>query len=182
MHVIHVGDFYPKIVNDEAENNSSPDVTPEAGSVLALVISLFGQSLFEELVGNDAGLREAVHAFSNFDIDPSLFVDQVSEVVFNNDFFGDDFESETHVFWIGHRSVQVEVGQVDAEEHGARCADGGVDEEFGGEKVCSGGARVSGKIDEIPADRQSSAIDLFFLQADVAADATVGGSLVFRDL
>ncbi len=65
---------------------------------------------------------------------------------------------------------------------GARCADGGVDEEFGGEKVRSGGARVSGKIDEIPADRQSSTIDLFFLQADVAADATVGGSLVFRDL
>ncbi len=131
--------------------------------MLALVISLLGQSLFEELVGNDAGLREAVRAFSIFDIDPSLFVDQVSEVVFNNDFFGDDFESEAHVFWFGHRSVQVEVGQVGAEEHGARCADGGVDEEFGCEKVRGGGACVPGKIDEISSDCQSSAIDFFLL-------------------
>ena len=163
VHVIHVGDFYPKTVDDEAENNTLPDVMPVARSVLALVISLFGQSLFAELVGDDAGLREAVHAFSNFDIDPSLFVDQVPEVVFYDDFFGDDFESEAHVFWIGHRSVQVEVGQVDAEEHGARCADGGVDEEFGCEKVRGGGARVPGKIDEIPANCQSSAIDFFLL-------------------
>ena len=153
VHVIHVGDFYPKIVNDEAENNTSPDVAPEARSVLALVISLFGQSFFEELVGDDSGLREAVHSFSNFDIDPSFFVDKVSEVVLYDDFFGDDVKSEAHVFWIGHRSVQVEVCQVDAEEHGSRCTDGGVDEEFGGEKVRGGGAHVPGKIDEIPADR-----------------------------
>ena len=57
-----------------------------------------------------------------------------------------------HVFRISHQSVKVEVGQVNAEEHGARCADGGVDEEFGGEKVRGGGARVSGKIDEITAE------------------------------
>jgi hypothetical protein len=131
--------------------------------VLALVVTLFGQSLFEELVGNDAGLGEAVHAFSNFDIYPSLFVDQVPEVVFYNNLFGDDLESEAHVFQIGHRCVQVKVGQVNDEEHSAWCADGGVDEEFGGEKVRGGGARVSGKIDEITADRQSSAIDFFLL-------------------
>ena len=105
------------------------------------------------MVGDDAGLREAVHSFSNFDIDPSFFVDQVSEVVFYDDFFGDDFESEAHVFSIGHQSVQVEVCQVDAKEHGSQCTDGGVDEEFGGEKVRGGGARVPGKINEIPAVR-----------------------------
>jgi len=153
VHVLHVGDFYPKIVDDEAENNTSPDVTPEARSVLALVVALFGQSLFEELVGNDAGLGEAIHSFSNFNVYPSFFVDQVLEVVFYDDFFRDDVESEAHVFRIGHRSVKVEVGQVNAKEHGARCADGGVDEEFGSEKVRGGGARVSGKINEITADR-----------------------------
>jgi hypothetical protein len=105
VHVVHVGYFYPEIVDDEAENNTSPDVTPEARSVLALVVTLFGQSLFEELVGNDAGLGEAVYAFSNFIVDPFFFVDQVPEVVFYNDFFRDDVESEAHVFRIGHRSV-----------------------------------------------------------------------------
>jgi len=182
VHVVHVRDFYPEIVDDEAENYIMPDVTPEAPCVLALVVTPFGQSLFEELVGDDAGLGEAVHAFSNFDIDPSVVVDQVPDVVFDDDLVRDDLESEAHVFRIGHRSVEVEVGQVNAEEHGARCADGGVDEEFGGEKVRSGGALVAGKVDDITADRQASAMDLFLLRVDVADDATVGGALVFWDL
>jgi hypothetical protein len=59
-----------------------------------------------------------------------------------------------HVFWIGHRGVKVEVGQVDAEDHGARCAYRGVDEEFGGEEVRSGSALVAGEVDEIFANRE----------------------------
>ena len=97
-------------------------MTPEARSVLALAVTLFGKSLLEELVGNDAGLGEAVHSFPNFDVDPSVFVNQVPEVVFYDDLFRDDVESEAHVFRIGHRGVEVEVGQVNAEEHCARCA------------------------------------------------------------
>ncbi len=128
VHVIHVGDFYPKIINDEAENYAAPDMTPEVRSVLALVITPFGQSLFKELVGDDAGLEEAIHAFTNFNIDPSVVVDQVPEVVFFNDLVRNDLESEAHVFRISHRSVEVEVGQVNAQEYRAWCADGGVDE------------------------------------------------------
>jgi hypothetical protein len=90
VHVVHVDYFYHKVINNKAENDTAPDVTPEAWSVLALVVTLFGQSLFEELVGDDAGLGEAVHAFANFDIDPSFYVDPVPEVVFNDDLFGDD--------------------------------------------------------------------------------------------
>ena len=91
VHVIHVGDFYPKIVNDKAENYAAPDMTPEARSVLALVITPFGQFLFKELVGDDAGLGEALHAFPNFDIDPSVVVDQVPEVVSFDDLVRDEF-------------------------------------------------------------------------------------------
>ena len=101
VHVVHVGDFYPKIVNDEAENYTTPDVRPEARCVLTLVVTSFGHSLFEELVGDDAGLREAIHAFSNFDIDPSIIVHQVPEVVFDNDLIRVDLELEVHVFRIG---------------------------------------------------------------------------------
>jgi hypothetical protein len=43
---------------------------------LALVVTLFGKSLLEELYGNDAGLGEAVHSFPDFDVDPSVFVNQ----------------------------------------------------------------------------------------------------------
>jgi hypothetical protein len=182
VHVIHVCYFYSKIIDDEAENDAAPDVMPEARSVLALVVTLFGKSLLEDLVGNDAGLGEAVHSFPNFDVDPSVFVNQVPEVVFYDDLFRDDVESEAHVFWIGHRGVEVEVGQVNAEEHGARCAYLRVDEEFGSEKVRSGSALVAREIDEITANCESSAIDLLLLRPDIADDATVGGALVFWDL
>ncbi len=77
VHVLHLGHFYSKIIEDEAENDAAPDVTPEARSVLALVIYFFGKALLEELVGEDAGLREAVHSFTDFDVDPSFFVNQV---------------------------------------------------------------------------------------------------------
>jgi hypothetical protein len=138
--------------------------------------------LLEELVGNDAGLGEAVHSFPNFDVDPSFFVNQVPEVVFYDDLFRDDVELEVHVFQIGHRDVKVEVGQVDAKEHSARCAYRGVDEEFGGEEVRSGSAFVAGEVDEISTNCESSAIDLLLLQPDIADNATVGGALVFWDL
>ena len=138
--------------------------------------------LLKELVGNDAGLGEAVHSFPNFDVDPSVFVNQVPEIVFYDDLFRDDVKLEAHVFRIGHQGVEVEVGQVDAKEHGARCAYRGVDEEFGGEEVCSGSALVAGEVNEISANRESSAIDLLLLRPAVADDATVGGALVFWDL
>ena len=91
VHVIPVGDFYSEIVNNKADNYAAPDMTPEARSVLALVITPFGQLLFEELVGDDAGLGEAIHALTNFDIDPSVVVDQVPEVVFFDDLVRDEF-------------------------------------------------------------------------------------------
>ena len=78
VHVIHVGHFYLKFVNDKAAHNATPDVAPETWSVLALVITFGGEAFFKELVGKDAGLGQAVHPFSDFDIDPSFIIDQVT--------------------------------------------------------------------------------------------------------
>ena len=141
--------------------------------MLALEVTFFGKSLLEELVGNDAGLGEAVHSFPNFDVDPSVFVNLVPKDVFYDDLLRDDVESEVHVVRIGHWCVEVEVGFVNAGESYR-----GVNEEFGGEKVCSGSALVAKEVDEITANRESSAIDLLLLQPDVADDATVGGALL----
>ncbi len=110
VHVIHVGQFYSKIINGTAEHNAMPYVAPETWGVLALVIAFGGEAFFEELVGKDAGLGQAKHLFPNFDIDPSFFVDQVGEVVFYNDLFGDDVQVEVHVLWLGHRSIEVKIG------------------------------------------------------------------------
>ena len=109
VHVIHVGHFYSKIVDNKAENNAMPDVAPETWSVLALVIAFGGEVFFEELVGKDAGLGQAVNPFLDFNIDPSFFLDHVAEVVFYGDLFRDDAKAEAQVLWLGHRSIEVKI-------------------------------------------------------------------------
>jgi hypothetical protein len=51
-------------------------MSPEAGGVLALIIAPGVETLLEELVGKNAGLREAVHTLADIDIDPSVLVGQ----------------------------------------------------------------------------------------------------------
>ena len=71
-------DFDAKVVNDETEDDTAPQVPPEARGVLALVVSFFGKALFEELVGKDAGLGEAIHPLADFNVYPSVFVNEVT--------------------------------------------------------------------------------------------------------
>jgi hypothetical protein len=75
--VIVRGVFYAKVVDNKAKHYVMPNVLPETGSVLALVISLCIEAFFEEFVGKYAGLREAIHAHPNFDVNPSLIIDEV---------------------------------------------------------------------------------------------------------
>ncbi len=77
-HVGFVCDLDAKVANNKTEDDVAPYVPPEAWGVLALVVPFLGKALFKELVGKEAGLGEAMHPFSNFDVYPSLFVDEVS--------------------------------------------------------------------------------------------------------
>ena len=70
-------DFDAEDVDDETEDDAVPHMLPEAEGVLALVVSFFGKALFEELVGKDAGLGEAIHPLTDFDVYQSVFVDEV---------------------------------------------------------------------------------------------------------
>jgi hypothetical protein len=45
-----------------------------------------------------------------------------------DDFVGDDVETEMHVLGIWHGCVEVEIGKVDAQNLGTRGSDGGIDE------------------------------------------------------
>jgi hypothetical protein len=58
--------FDPEVVNGEGELNGSGDVLPEAGRVRDLEVSEWPQTLTEELVCEDACLREAVDCFADF--------------------------------------------------------------------------------------------------------------------
>ena len=52
------------------------------------MVAVFGQMFGEFLVGNNAGLGESVHSFSNLDVDVSVY-DEIHEVVLIDDFLGD---------------------------------------------------------------------------------------------
>ena len=64
--------FDSEIVDDERELHRAPRVFPETGDARALEVTLVVEALFEKLLGQNAGLGEAVHALSHFDIDKTV--------------------------------------------------------------------------------------------------------------
>ncbi len=46
--------------------------------MLALIIAFCVEAFFEELVGEDSSLGEAVHAHPNFNVYPTLVVDEIT--------------------------------------------------------------------------------------------------------
>ncbi len=80
-------------------------------------------------------MGEAIHPLPNFDVDPAVRSDNVTKVVMDNDFFGDDVEMEMHALRVWHGGVEVEIGKVDAQKLGPRGTDGGIDEYFGRSEI-----------------------------------------------
>ena len=64
--------FHTKIINTEGKADGSPIMCPETGVDFALVVTVGLEALFEELLRNDAGLRESIHTFLNAHKDISI--------------------------------------------------------------------------------------------------------------
>ncbi len=60
-------------------------------------------------------MGKTIHPILNFDIDPAVRSDNVAKVVMVDDFVRDDVEMETHVLGVWHGGVEVEIGEVDAQ-------------------------------------------------------------------
>jgi hypothetical protein len=69
-----------------------PHVTPKSRCVYTLIIDSDGEVFLEEFVHEDAGLWEPVHTLTNFDMYPSVGIDNFVEVVFVNYFLGKDIQ------------------------------------------------------------------------------------------
>ncbi len=76
--------------------------------MLAMVIPLCIETLFKKFVYKNASLGETVHAHSDFNIYPALVIDKVAEIVFLDNFFGDEIKVKVHilVFLHGHHEVE----------------------------------------------------------------------------
>jgi hypothetical protein len=130
FHVSRAGYFDAKVVGNKAEGDVTPHVTPQSRRVLTLIVASDGKAFLEEFVCKDAGLWEPIHSLSNFDKYPSVGVDNVSEIVFVDDFLGKDVQLEAHVFIALYWDIQIEVGEVNAVEKCAGEKNCGVEKEF----------------------------------------------------
>jgi hypothetical protein len=73
-------------------------------------------------------LGKTIHPLSNLNVDPAVRSDNLAMVVMDDDFVGDDVETETHVLGIWHGGVEVEIDEVDAQRLGSRVTDGRINE------------------------------------------------------
>ncbi len=102
----------PKIINYEAEDDVTPDVAPWSQGMLAMVIPLCVETLFEQFVCKNAGLGETIHAHSNFNIYPALVIAEVVVIVFLDNFVEDEIKVKAHILVFLHGRHEVEIQEV----------------------------------------------------------------------
>ena len=64
--------FHSEVIHNEAEGNGASFVGEEAGDSFGLVVAVLGKVGDENIIGNASRLREAVHAFVDFNVDIAI--------------------------------------------------------------------------------------------------------------
>ena len=118
-----------EVVNDEGKHDGAPLVSPEAWSGGCFVVVKFGEAFSEEVVCKDAGLGEAIHAASHFEVDPAV-ADKIFESVVLNEFFGDVGDFDADVFWLVQGGVEVEIFEIEGCKASLALGEYTVDEEL----------------------------------------------------
>jgi hypothetical protein len=123
--------FDAKIIGNQCELYGSCVVLPKSWHQFALPVSMFIEAFFEEFVGQESCLREAVHAALGSDVDASIFGGFLSELIFSDDFIGDITYLDLGEFGTMKRCHEVEVGNVHHHELCPLCGDDTIEEHFG---------------------------------------------------
>ena len=87
------------------------------------------------MLGDETGLREAVHAAFNLCVDPAVGSGFLFEIVVGDDIVGEVVEFEAHELASCHWGVQIEILYVNCHEFCVGCGDDTVEEKFDGEEV-----------------------------------------------
>ncbi len=126
-----------KVVDNKGEADWVPVVTPISWCDLALPVPCLVEVLDEEVLSNNANLREAIHLALNFTEDVAICVHFVVESIFTDDVLGEQSQFHSEVLVTFHRSHEVEVLDVDSHKLCIGGGDDAVKHEFDGEEVCS---------------------------------------------
>ncbi len=85
---------------------------PKARCDLALLVAVLVESFFEEILRKVARLWETIHALLYFDIDGTVIVSQVFEVVEFDEIRREVTDFHVHVFRWVHGCVEVKILQI----------------------------------------------------------------------
>jgi hypothetical protein len=107
FNVFLVDVLYSKVVNNKGEADWAPIMTPISWCDLALLVPCLEEALGEEVLSNNAGLREAVHPALHFSEKVAICI--VTESVFIDDVLGEQFQFHSEVLVPVHGSHEVEV-------------------------------------------------------------------------
>ncbi len=77
--------FYPKVVDNDGQGDWMPLMCPQPRHCFPLGVAVLLQSFCQELLGNDARLREPVHALVDFAVDIPVGCCNVKQLIMFND-------------------------------------------------------------------------------------------------
>jgi hypothetical protein len=107
--------FDTKVIHDEAELEWTPFVVPKSRCGSSFVEVLGNKARSEKVIGKDVSLGKSVTALANFKVDPAILV-SAQEIVFLDELDRDVREFDANIFGIRHRSVQIEVLEINGAE------------------------------------------------------------------
>jgi hypothetical protein len=84
--------LHSKVINNKGEADWVPIMMPISWCDLALLVPCLVQVLGEEVLSNNAGLREAVHPASYFAENVAICIRFVTESIFIDDVLGEQFQ------------------------------------------------------------------------------------------
>ncbi len=109
------------------------------------------EALGEEVLSNNAGMRDAVHPALHFAEDVAICIHFVTESVFIDDVLGEQLLFHSEVLVTFHGSHEVEVFDVDSHELCIGGGDDAVEHEFDGKEVCGWCLTVVGVVGVVQA-------------------------------
>ncbi len=107
--------FDTKVIHNEAKLEWMPLMVPKSRHGNSFVEALSNKAQLEKVIGKDASLGKSVTALLNFKVDPAISV-LAQEIVFLDELVWDVRKLDANIFWIRHRSVQIEVLEINGAE------------------------------------------------------------------
>ena len=124
-----------------------------AGDMAYFIVSVLGKSAFQEFVGQHAGLRQPIHPLLDLNVNKTIGVDFVFQIVFCDDFIGNLSYLNFHVFWVLHWHIEIKGFDVKTTIFSFWLGQGAVDVYFECDKVtcsCGDGVWIVDEITPVP--------------------------------